>query len=253
MVNIHGKNYAEVKDRVKDFHKDNKCGSIITEIITNEGGLCIFKATVWPDANEPLCLFTGHAYEKEGSSQINRTSYIENCETSAIGRALASAGYGVDASFSSANEVANAVEQQGNTIPKPTTRTPAKTSGGTLPACPKCGKKNSVIRGKEEYGGGFVCFKKKNDGCGHTWQADDVPLKKAETLPVDAPFTEEETQGAYSKVFIGLTNKASKIKNQTEYTEWVKDVKANMAGLSKSEIENLRLTRAGIAERKGYK
>jgi hypothetical protein len=42
-------------------------------------------------------------------------------------------------------------------------------------ACPKCGKVRPVIKGKEEYGGGWVCFKKKG-GCGATWQdADDSP------------------------------------------------------------------------------
>jgi hypothetical protein len=41
---------------------------------------------------------------------------------------------------------------------------------GALPACPKCGTNKSTIRGKEEYGGGFVCFAKKNNGCGQKWK-----------------------------------------------------------------------------------
>jgi hypothetical protein len=55
---------------------------------------------------------TAHAYEKEGSSFINKTSYIENCETSAVGRALGMYGIGIDTSLASADEVANAVTQQ---------------------------------------------------------------------------------------------------------------------------------------------
>jgi hypothetical protein len=46
----------------------------------------------------------------------------------------------------------------------------APATGGALPACPKCGTNKSTIRGKEEYGGGFVCFAKKNNGCGQKWK-----------------------------------------------------------------------------------
>ncbi len=55
---------------------------------------------------------TGHAYEKEDSSFINKTSYIENCETSAVGRALGFVGIGVDNDIASAQEVLNAEQQQ---------------------------------------------------------------------------------------------------------------------------------------------
>ena len=59
-------------------------------------------------------LGVGHAYEKEDSSFINKTSYIENCETSAVGRALGMAGFGIDASICSAEELQNAVLNQDN-------------------------------------------------------------------------------------------------------------------------------------------
>lgn len=111
-VSIHGKEYVMVNERVKAFHSDHKNGSIITELVSMTDGICIVKSTVYPDISNPERKFTGHAYEKEGSTQINRTSYLENCETSAIGRALASAGYGIDASFASANEVQQAQSQQ---------------------------------------------------------------------------------------------------------------------------------------------
>jgi hypothetical protein len=55
---------------------------------------------------------TGHAHEVKGSSNINKTSHIENCETSAVGRALAMLGIGIDTSIASANEVETAIAKQ---------------------------------------------------------------------------------------------------------------------------------------------
>lgn len=100
------KEYAEVHERINAFRKVCPEGSIITEMIKCENGECIFKATVTNGVDTTLG--TGHAEEKEGSSFINQTSYIENCETSAVGRALAMAGYGVNTGVASAEEVQNA-------------------------------------------------------------------------------------------------------------------------------------------------
>lgn len=110
-TNIKGKEYAEVNQRIKAFRMVYPMGTIQTQIISNENGICIFKATV---ANGEILLGTGTAYEKENSSFINKTSYIENCETSAVGRALGMAGFGIDTSVASAEEVANAIQQQDN-------------------------------------------------------------------------------------------------------------------------------------------
>ena len=88
-------------------------GTIKTELLSNdilsENATCIFKATV---LNGETILGTGTACEKENSSFINKTSYIENCETSAVGRALGMAGFGIDTSVASFEEVANAIQQQ---------------------------------------------------------------------------------------------------------------------------------------------
>ena len=126
-TNIKGKEYAEVNQRVKAFRTLYPEGFITTEILCREGGLCIIKATVGHYADgKSVILATGTAYEKEGSSQINRTSYIENCETSAVGRALGMAGFGIDTSIASADEMTNALLQQ-NTDAKPATpKEPAK-------------------------------------------------------------------------------------------------------------------------------
>lgn len=108
-TNIKGKEYAEVNQRIKAFRMIYPMGTIDTEMISNENGICIFKATV---GNGETILGVGHAYEKENSSFINKTSYIENCETSAVGRALGMVGFGIDTSVASAEEVQNAIMQQ---------------------------------------------------------------------------------------------------------------------------------------------
>lgn len=107
---IKGKDYAEVNQRVKAFRMLYPEGSITTDILSIADGICVIKATV---TNADGCvLATGIAYEKEGSSNINRTSYIENCETSAVGRALGFCGIGIDTSIASYEEVATAIHQQ---------------------------------------------------------------------------------------------------------------------------------------------
>lgn len=108
-TDIKGKDYAEVNQRIKAFRMVYPHGSIETEMISNENGVCIFRAEV---GDEDTILGVGTAYEKEGSSFINKTSYIENCETSAVGRALGMAGFGIDTSVASYEEVANAIQQQ---------------------------------------------------------------------------------------------------------------------------------------------
>ena len=95
-------------------------GFIVTKMLSNVDGVCVFEATVGMyDDGEPLTLGVGHAYEKESSSFINKTSYIENCETSAVGRALGMAGFGIDVSVASAEEVQTAILNQGKDEPKP--------------------------------------------------------------------------------------------------------------------------------------
>lgn len=120
-TDIKGKDYAEVNQRIKAFRMIYPTGTIETEMTSNENGVCIFKAKVGYTTtiieentirSEYTLLGTGTAYEKENSTFINKTSYIENCETSAVGRALGMAGFGIDTSVASAEEVQNAMNNQ---------------------------------------------------------------------------------------------------------------------------------------------
>lgn len=104
------KEYAEVNQRIKAFRMVFPDGFIKTELLSNDGGVAIFRAKVgyYGTEDKEVILGTGTAYEKEGSSFINSTSYIENCETSAVGRALGMLGFGIDTSVASYEEVQNA-------------------------------------------------------------------------------------------------------------------------------------------------
>ncbi len=113
-TDIKGKSYMEVNQRIKAFRMLYPTGTIETEMLSNENGVCIFKASIYEDGIDSKLLSTGTAYEKENSTFINKTSYIENCETSAVGRALAMCGIGIDTSIASAEEVTNAINNQVN-------------------------------------------------------------------------------------------------------------------------------------------
>lgn len=104
-TNIKGKEYAEVNQRIKAFRMVYPYGTIETTMLKNDDGVCVFRADAYDGDN---LLSTGHAYEVEGSTFINKTSYIENAETSAIGRCLGVAGFGIDTSVASFEEVTNA-------------------------------------------------------------------------------------------------------------------------------------------------
>lgn len=109
---IKSKEYAEVNQRVKAFRMIYPEGRIDTELLYDNDGKCTFKAYVFRNVEDEKPLATGTAYEKESSTFINQTSYIENCETSAVGRALGMAGFGIDTSIASAEEVQNAMANQ---------------------------------------------------------------------------------------------------------------------------------------------
>lgn len=109
-TDIKGKDYAEVNERIKVFRMLCPNGAIETELLSNNDGMVIMKATIKDEKGN--ILGTGTAYERENSSFINKTSYIENCETSAVGRALGMLGIGIDTSVASYEEVANAIQNQ---------------------------------------------------------------------------------------------------------------------------------------------
>ncbi len=112
-TNIKGKDYVEVNTRVEWFREhETKYAdwSLTTEIIEITKERCILKAVIADETGRVRA--TGLAYEDAGTSYINKTSYIENCETSAWGRALGNLGIGISSSIASKEEVENAIAQQ---------------------------------------------------------------------------------------------------------------------------------------------
>lgn len=109
-VNIKGKEYVMVNERLKQFRENYKGYSLISEIVNLTEDSCVMKAIILDADGKTVA--TGHAQEDRTSSMINKTSFVENCETSAWGRALANFGIGIDTSVASAEEVDMAIAKQ---------------------------------------------------------------------------------------------------------------------------------------------
>lgn len=107
MPNFNLDDYIPVNDRIAKFYSLYPEGGITTEIVKDEDNVVQVKAYVFKEASRSAAA-TGHAEELRGSSFINKTSALENCETSAVGRALAMLGIEISKSVASREEVANA-------------------------------------------------------------------------------------------------------------------------------------------------
>jgi hypothetical protein len=108
-VKIHDKEYLTVADRVNTFREKYPDWSIQNSIVEIGEMYLVFKSEIFN--NEGRLIASGHAEERRNSSQINRTSALENAETSAVGRALAFFGL-AGTEIASADEVKNAIHQQ---------------------------------------------------------------------------------------------------------------------------------------------
>ena len=119
-TNIRGKQYVEVNERIKFFRQEEqyKHWTIMSEFPVIDAENCVCKVTIADSSGRVIA--TGHAHEERAASSINKTSFVENCETSAVGRALAILGIGIDTSIASANEVSDAIAKQDASPSAPT-------------------------------------------------------------------------------------------------------------------------------------
>jgi len=113
-IKIKGKEYVEVNERLKFFRAKYPNYSLVSEVIEKTESSILIMASVIDENHNVLA--TGLAEEEKGSTFINKTSYVENCETSAWGRALANFGIGLDTAVASADEVNNAITNQETNI-----------------------------------------------------------------------------------------------------------------------------------------
>ena len=117
MLDLKGKNYAMVPERVTAFRKLYPEGFIKTDIIhlSDDGTVVMMKASAgyYREDGTEVILGSGMAKEVQGKGMVNGTSHIENCETSAVGRALGMIGLGLNGGgICSAEELVNAITAQ---------------------------------------------------------------------------------------------------------------------------------------------
>ncbi len=109
-TNIKGKDYVDVATRIQAFRQLYPEGRIETEVLKHEDGTVLFKASAYTEDGRLLA--TGHAFESQSSSLLNKVSYVENGESSAVGRCLGNCGIGSTQSIASVDEMISALDGQ---------------------------------------------------------------------------------------------------------------------------------------------
>lgn len=142
-TNIKGKEYVEVNQRVKALRSIPAYAGygIHTELLHIDSESCVVRASIIN--SEGVVVSQGMAQEDKASSRINQTSYVENCETSAVGRALGFLGIGIDTSIATADEVDMAIKKQDSP--------PAASSKRPLTQDIVDSMKEAVAQGKEAH------------------------------------------------------------------------------------------------------
>lgn len=111
-IDIRGKKYVLVSDRILYFNETYPNGSIMTDLISAPSDeLVIMRATIFPDVKEVNRFFRAYSQATWGEGAVNRTAALENCETSSVGRALGFMGIGVITSIASVDEINKAQTQ----------------------------------------------------------------------------------------------------------------------------------------------
>jgi hypothetical protein len=107
--------YVPVAERIEQFYNAYPAGRILTSIIEHdrEAGFVLIRAEVYRNSEDTMPAATGHAFEVRGESYVNKTSYLENCETSSVGRALALLGFEVRRGIASREEMEKTVRSGG--------------------------------------------------------------------------------------------------------------------------------------------
>jgi hypothetical protein len=147
--------YVTVAQRIEKFYAKYPAGRILTSVLEHnaETGFILIKAEVFRESDDALPAATGHAYELRSAGHVQQGSYVEVCETSAVGRALALLGFEVRRGVASREEMekaarkapergapakpATAATAVGAAVTPPAAQTPAPVRTATPPASPK--------------------------------------------------------------------------------------------------------------------
>ena len=149
--------YAEVAERLPLFWKDCPRGRIITELIVDDGTRIVMRAELYADIADTAPTTTGYAEEIRGSSMVNKTSALENCETSAIGRSLSNYQFQGSKKRASLEEMVKVYRQGAEpSASGPTTSTnsaaPARTQSLGSSSEPPTPKQMALLRAKDYQG-----------------------------------------------------------------------------------------------------
>jgi len=143
--------YAEVAERLPLFWKDCPRGRIITEIVVDDGTRIVMKASLYADIDDAVPTTTGYAEEVRGSSMVNKTSALENCETSAVGRSLSNYQFQGAKKRASLEEMVK-VYRQGSEVQSDAPAAQPRTQALGSSSEPPTAKQLSMLRAKNYEG-----------------------------------------------------------------------------------------------------
>lgn len=156
-IDIKGKSYVLVSDRVRYFNESYPKGCIKNQLVSQpEAKMVVIRSIVIPDISIPERYFTGYSQATWGDGLVNKTAALENCETSAVGRALAMMGIGVIDSIASADEMNKAGVSNGS---KPIYQTDEERMEFKDAKCTKCGSPMNISKSTGKPYCSALCWK----------------------------------------------------------------------------------------------
>lgn len=145
-INLKGKEYVQVKDRIIHFSEKYPNGHIVTEVINSDKNMVTFKAVVYPESKDLTRCFNAHSF-----GTIDEVKAFEKLETVAVGRALALMGIGVIESVASADEIKRFEDKK---VAKPAAKTSTSTTRKDNPLPTKIEKGDQLKSGDKKNGSG---------------------------------------------------------------------------------------------------